>query len=225
MILTGPRLSSPLYGLPGNLSVLTHSDLDAEVHACGHELAGLLPGVPHERTSVVLKNWLIPFFTSASLVLAPVALAAPLAQSQACPLVAESDVSAVIGTTMRVSPFMVVVDGSDTQCLFDGSGMVDGVLVGRYGGFFGSGDVQPFSAGQQRIEFLLPRGSVVDLSAVEGIGDAAAWATARDPSAAPDSLGRLLVRRDADAFVVGIPNGSDAREKATSLAQVLLTQP
>ena len=120
---------------------------------------------------------------------------------------------------------MVVANGSSTQCLFEGDGIGDGVLVGRYPGFFGTEAVQPFTLGQQRLEFLLPRGAEVDLASVDGIGDAATWATARDQSATPDSLGRLLVRRGSDAFVVGVPNGVDARNVAMALIKVLLVQP
>jgi hypothetical protein len=172
-----------------------------------------------------LKKWYLPFLLSANLILAPVVLAAPLAQSQACPLLTEAAVSAVVSTPVHVSPFMVIVEGSQTQCVFDGSGIGDGVLVGRYAGFFGSDEIQPFSPGQQRIEVLLPRGSVVDLVAVDGVGEVAAWATARDQSTAPDSLGRLLVRRGSDAFVVGVDNAPDARSTAIALANVLLAQP
>jgi len=157
-----------------------------------------------------------------SAALAPVAAA----QTQNCPLVADRDVSSTVGSPVSVSPFMVVDSGSAIQCLFEGDAVGDGILVGRYPSFFGSDEVQPFSAGQDRLRFLLPRGfsegTVISLTPVDGVGDVAAWVVAADPSTAPDSLGRLLVRQGADAFVIGTPIGPSAIDTATSLARIVL---
>jgi hypothetical protein len=148
------------------------------------------------------------------------------AQSQVCPLVAEGDVSSAVGSPVHVSPFMVVDSGSAIQCLFEGAAVGDGVLVGRYPGFFGSDALAPFSPDQDRLRYLLPDGlspaSVLAVTPVDCLGDAAAWVLPVDPSTAPDSLGRLLVRRGPDAFVIGTQNGPSAVDTATSVAKVVL---
>ena len=148
------------------------------------------------------------------------------AQTQTCPIVADGDVSSAVGSTVHVSPFLVVDSGSAIQCLFEGDAVGEGVLVGRYPGFFGSEDPAPFSQDQPRLRFLLPDGlpvdSVLALTPVDGIGEVAAWIVPVDPSTAPDSLGRLLVRRGADAFVIGTENGPNAVDTATSVAKALL---
>ena len=148
------------------------------------------------------------------------------AQSQACPLVADADVSNAVGSSVHVSPFMVVDSGSSIQCLFEGDAVGDGVLVGRYPAFFGSEDLAPFSTDSDRLRFLLPdgmpSGGALMLTPVEGIGDTAAWVIATGASAAPDSLGRLLVRRGSDAFVFGTQNGPGALETATLVGKAVL---
>jgi hypothetical protein len=148
------------------------------------------------------------------------------AQSQTCPIVADGDISSAVGSPVHVSPFLVVDSGSAIQCLFEGDAVGEGVLVGRYPGFFGSEDLAPFSSDQDRLRFLLPDGlpvgSVLALTPVDGIGEVAAWVVPVDPSTAPDSLGRLLVRRGPDAFVIGTENGPGAVDTATSVAKALL---
>jgi hypothetical protein len=148
------------------------------------------------------------------------------AQSQVCPLVGEADISNAVGSPVQISPFLVVDSGSSIQCLFEGDSVGDGVLVGRYPGFFGSEDLAPFSADSVRLHFLLPdgmpAGSPLTLTAVDGIGDAAAWVVPADVSAAPDSLGRLLVRRGSDAFVFGTENGPGAVDTATLVGKAVL---
>ncbi|HEX8969479.1 MAG TPA: hypothetical protein VF937_16470, partial [Chloroflexota bacterium] len=64
--------------------------------------------------------------------------------------------------------------------------------------------------------------SALDMTPLDGIGDAAAWVVPTDASAAPDSLGRLLVRRGPDAYVIGTENGTGAVDAATKVARVLL---
>lgn len=151
---------------------------------------------------------------------------AAAAQSQACPLVPEADISNAVGSPVHISPFLVVDSGSGIQCLFEGDAVGDGVLVGRYPGFFRSDDVAPFSPDWDRLRFLLPdgmgSGAALVLTPVEGIGDTAAWVQPADASAAPDGLGRLLVRRGPDAFVFGTENGPGAVETATSIAKAVL---
>jgi hypothetical protein len=120
---------------------------------------------------------------------------------------------------------MVVDSGSVIQCLFEGDAVGDGVLVGRYPSFFGADLLAPFSPDQDRLRFLLPRDLTVDLislTPVDGVGDTAAWIVPVDPSTAPDSLGRLVVRRGTDAFVIGTENGPSAVETAMSVATALL---
>jgi hypothetical protein len=120
---------------------------------------------------------------------------------------------------------MVVDSGSAIQCLFEGDAVGDGVLVGRYPGFFGTEDLAQFSPDQDSLRRLLPDaltlGNVV-LTPVAGLGDAAAWVVPADPSTAPDGLGRLLVRRGQDAFVIGTQNVPGAIDTATSVAKTLL---
>ena len=148
------------------------------------------------------------------------------AQGQICPIVAEGDVSSAVGSVVHVSPFMVVDSGSAIQCLFEGDAVGDGVLVGRYPGFFGSQAVAPFAPDQDRLRLLLPDGlalsSPIAVTPVDGVGDVAAWVLPVDPSTAPDSLGRLLIRRGQDAFVIGTENGPSAVDTATSVAKALL---
>jgi len=157
-----------------------------------------------------------------SIVLAPSAAA----QAQVCPLLADGDVSAAVGSPVSVSPYMVVDSGNAIQCLFEGDAVGDGVLVGRYPGFFGSDALTPFGPDQERFRRLLPdglpQGSALSVVPVDGVGDTAAWVVPVDPSTAPDSLGRLLVRRGSDAFVIGTENGPDAVAAATSVAKALL---
>src|SRR5205823_2066305 len=145
--------------------------------------------------------------TTGSLLLGGVLVPSAAAQSQVCPIVADRDVSTAVGSPVHVSPFMVVDSGSAIQCLFEGDAVGEGVLVGRYPGFFRSQDLAPFSPDQDRLRFLLPDGlavgSLIMVTPVDGIGDVAAWVLPADASSAPDSLGRLLVRRGPDAFIIG----------------------
>jgi hypothetical protein len=148
------------------------------------------------------------------------------AQTQDCPLAADSDISTAVGSVVHVSPFFVVDSGSAIQCLFQGDAVGDGVLVGRYPNFFSARELAPFGADQDVLRFLLPDGltlgTPLTLTPVDGIGDAATWVVPVDPSTAPDSLGRLLVRRGTDAFVIGTQNGPGAVDAATSVAKALL---
>jgi hypothetical protein len=164
--------------------------------------------------------------TAGSLLLGGVLAPLAAAQSQVCPIVADGDVSTAVGSPVHVSPFMVVDSGSAIQCLFEGAAVGEGVLVGRYPGFFGTQDLVPFSPDQARLRLLLPDGlpptSLIALTPVDGVGDAAAWVLPVDPSTAPDSFGRLLVRRGPDAFVVGTENGPSAVDTATTVAKALL---
>ena len=148
------------------------------------------------------------------------------AQSQVCLFVGDNDISNAVGSQVHISPFLVVDSGSDIQCLFEGDAVGDGVLVGRYAGFFGSGDLASFSLDSDRLRFLLPDGltssNALILTPVDGIGDAAAWVVSTDDRAAPDSLGGLLVRRGSDAFVFGTQNGPGAIDTATLVGKAVL---
>jgi hypothetical protein len=143
--------------------------------------------------------------------------------SQVCPLAADGDISTAVGSVVHVFPFMVVDSGSAIQCLFEGDAVGDGVLVGRYPGFFGGQELVPFRPDADSLRFLLPEGLTAPITPLDGIGDAAAWVVPVDPSTAPDSLGRLIVRRGADAFVIGTENGPGAVDTATSVGQALLS--
>jgi hypothetical protein len=175
---------------------------------------------------LVLTQFPLLFVTAGFLLLNGALASSAAAQVQVCPIVAEGDVSSAVGSPVHVSPFMVVDSGSAIQCLFEGDAVGEGVLVGRYPGFFGSQDLAPFSPDQDRLRFLLPDGltpgTPIALTPVDGVGDAAAWVVPVDPSTAPDSLGRLLVRRGPDAFVIGTENGPSAVDTATSVAKALL---
>jgi hypothetical protein len=176
--------------------------------------------------SPVLNQFFRVLLTAGALLLNGALAPSAAAQGQVCPIVADGDVSTAVGSLVHVSPFMVVDSGSAIQCLFEGDAVGEGVLVGRYPGFFGSQDLAPFSPDQDRLRNLLPDGlplgSPIALTPVDGVGDAAAWVLPVDPSTAPDSLGRLLVRRGPDAFVIGTENGPGAVDTATSVAKALL---
>jgi hypothetical protein len=173
----------------------------------------------------VLNTFRLPLVTASLLLLNAAMAPAASAQSQVCPLATDGDISTAVGSVVQVSPFMVVDSGSAIQCLFEGDEVGDGVLVGRYPGFFGGQDVVPFSPDADSLRFLLPDGltAPIAITPVDGIGDAAAWVVPVDPSTAPDSLGRLIVRRGADAFVVGTQNGPSAVDTATSVGRALLS--
>jgi hypothetical protein len=166
------------------------------------------------------------FLLAAGFLLSGAMTPSAAAQGQVCPILAENEVSTAVGSPVHVSPFMVVDSGSAIQCLFEGEGVGEGVLVGRYPGFFGSQDGAPFSPDQDRLRLLLadglPPSSLITLTQVDQVGDAAAWVVPADPSTAPDSLGRLVVRRGPDAFVIGTENGPSAVNTATSVAKALL---
>lgn len=173
-----------------------------------------------------MHHWFSWLLVSFGLLAAPATAA--LAQTQTCPLLSDGDVSSAVGSPVTINPFFVVDSGSAIQCLFQGAAVGDGVLVGRYPGFFGTQDIQSFSPDQDTLRFLLadglPAGSPLNVTPVDGLGDAAAWVTPVDLTTAPDSLGRLLVRRGSDAFVVGVAVAPTAVATATSVAQALLAQ-
>jgi hypothetical protein len=68
----------------------------------------------------------------------------------------------------------------------------------------------------------LAASSAIALTPVDGVGDTAAWVVPVDLTSAPDSLGRLLVRRGSDAFVVGKQVSPNAVDTARSVAQAVL---
>jgi hypothetical protein len=177
--------------------------------------------------SPVLTNQSLRILVTAALILLNGANAASAAaQTQVCPIAAEGDISTAVGSVVHVSPFFVVDSGSAIQCLFEGDAVGDGVLVGRYPNLFSARELAPFGDDQDVLHSLLPDGltssTPLTLTPVDGVGDAAAWVVPVDPSTAPDSLGRLLVRRGTDAFVIGTENGPTAVDTATSVAKVLL---
>jgi hypothetical protein len=152
---------------------------------------------------------------------------ASAAQLPGCTLVGDSDVSSAVGSPVHALPYLVFDFGPISSCLFAGDAVGAGVLVIRYAGFFASEEVQPFSLDQERLPLLLtagaaPAASVIALAPVDGVGDAAAWVVPVDPSTAPDSLGRLLVRRGPDAFVIGTQLGPNAIDSAISVARIVL---
>lgn len=164
----------------------------------------------------------------ASVGLLTTAMTPAAAQTAACPLISDADVSRAVGSQVSVPSFYIVDSGSSVQCLFQGDAVGAGVLVGRYPNFFAPEDVQPFGPDQPRLRTLLPDGlpssAALTLAPVDGLGlgDMAVWVTPVDPSIAPDTLGRLLFKRGADAFVVGVADGPGAIAIATAVAQPLL---
>ena len=57
-----------------------------------------------------------------------------LPKPRTAPIVADSDMSTMVGSPVHVSPLMVVDSGSGIQCLFDRDAVGDDILVGRYTG-------------------------------------------------------------------------------------------
>jgi hypothetical protein len=148
-----------------------------------------------------------------------VALAAPAAQSSACPVAVDELVSGAIGAPASINPtYDVTVDGSNTECLFTAGGQL--VLIRRTSGFF---DDSAASATPQQLDQLrLLIAEDLDYTPVSGVGDAAFYATVRDRSLASQRLAVLISKRGADAFVVGVMDTPEALATATTLTQAVL---
>ncbi|MEA2638896.1 MAG: hypothetical protein QOF51_290 [Chloroflexota bacterium] len=167
-----------------------------------------------------MKQLALVLVLAFSMTAAPVALAAPSVQPFSCPLIDAAAVSSAIGAPVTLVPFAMIDDGSSVQCLFQGSGDLS-VVTGRRLGFFGTDQSGAFTPDQlDRVKGEI--NGEVDFTPVDGVGDAAVWATFRDRGTAPDNLGRLLVKRGLDLITVGITEGPGAVTPASALAQVLV---
>ena len=108
----------------------------------------------------------------------------------------------------------------EESCLFEGDAGL--VLIARRAGFFGPVGADAFTPDQ--LDRLRRTREAVDYAPVDGVGDAAAWATIRDPSLAAERLSVLIVKRGADAYMFGVDDSMlvDALASATALAQTVL---
>jgi hypothetical protein len=150
------------------------------------------------------------------------AMAAPVAQSNICPVAADDVVAGAIGEPVTIDPLFVTVDGTDTECIFDTANNL--VLVRRQNNFFddGASGATPEQIEQLRT-FIFDQ---VDYTPVSGVGDAAFLATVSDRSLAPERQAVLIIKRGSDVFAFGVMDTPDALTTATALAQaVIAAQP
>jgi hypothetical protein len=151
----------------------------------------------------------------------PFVPAATLAQSEACPLISDAEASAATGLSLQVfEGFGVNVSGSNTECLFSGD---DLGLVRRQAGFFAP-DAPSTPEVIERLRTIVAR-EELDYTPVDGIGDAAYWATVRDPSLAGQRMSLLIVRRGPDAFVFGLTAAPNLQDTVRALGQAVLARP
>jgi hypothetical protein len=148
----------------------------------------------------------------------PVAMAAPAAQSNICPVAADDVVAGAIGEPVTIDPLFVTVNGTDTECIFDTANNL--VLVRRENNFFDDG---ASGATPEQLEQL--RTLIFDqvvYTPVSGVGDAAFLATVSDRSLAPERQAVLIVKRGGDVFAFGVMDTPGALTTATALAQAVM---
>ena len=146
------------------------------------------------------------------------ALAVPAAQSTTCPVAANDVVSGAIGAPVSIDPLLITVDGTDTECVFNSGNQL--VLVRRTTSFF---DDSASSATPEQVDQL--RTFIfddVDYTPVNGVGDAALFATVRDRSLAAQRQAVLIIKRVIDAFAFGVMDTPDNRSTAIENAQAVL---
>jgi len=149
----------------------------------------------------------------------PFAPAATLAQTGACPLIGDAEASAATGLSLQVfEGFGVNISGSNTECLFSGD---DLGLVRRQAGYFAQDELSTPEVIERLRTIVVPR-EELDYTPVEGIGDAAYWATVRDPSLAGQRMSLLIVRRGPDAFVFGLTAAPNLPDSVRALGQAVL---
>ena len=147
-----------------------------------------------------------------------VALAAPVAQSNNCPVAADDVVSGAIGAPVSIDPLFITVDGTNTECVFSAGDQL--VLVRRTASFFD--DSAPTATPEQVDQLRTLIFDELDYTPVSGVGDAAFFATVRDRSLAAQRLAVLIVKRGSDAFAVGVMDTPEALATDTALAQAVL---
>jgi hypothetical protein len=151
-----------------------------------------------------------------------VAMAAPAAQSNICPVAADDVVTDAIGEPVTIDPLFVTVNGTDTECIFDTADHL--VLVRRQTNFFD--DAASGATPEQLDQLRTLIFDQVDYTPVEGVGDAAFLATVSDRSLASQRQAVLIIKRGSDVFAFGVMDTPDALTTATALAQaVLYAQP
>lgn len=145
-------------------------------------------------------------------------LAKPLPQTTTCPAASSDVIATVLGTPAQLfdPDFGVTVNGSDVECLFTAGGNM--VLVRRTGDYFSSSQATPESIEQLRLLVA----DDLDYVPVQGIGDAAYWATVRDRSLAPERMGVLISQQGTDALAVGVMDTPEALAIATMLTQAVV---
>jgi molybdopterin-guanine dinucleotide biosynthesis protein len=145
-------------------------------------------------------------------------LAEPLQQTTQCPVASNDVMSAALGTPVQLldPDFGVTVNGSDTECLFMAGGQM--VLVRRTGEYFVSSQATPDSIEQLRQLVA----DDLDYVPVQGVGNAAFWATVRDRSLAPERMGVLISQQGTDALAVGVMDTPEALARATALTQAVV---
>jgi len=151
-----------------------------------------------------------------------IAMAAPSAQSNICPVAADDVVAGAIGEPVAIDPLFVTVNGTDTECIFDTADHL--VLVRRQTNFFddGASGATPEQLDQLRTLIF----DQVDYTPVSGIGDAAFLATVSDRSLAPERQAVLVIKRGSDVFAFGVMDTPGALTTASALAQaVMAAQP
>ncbi len=177
-----------------------------------------------------MQHLLISGLTAVALLLVPVLSAA--AQSSACPVVDESVVSTALSETVHGGGQMTT--GVELCDFTDDLGT--GFGVGRERNAFGAGEggaaalatryiPQLPDLARTQIDTLSALGINVavpgyELSAVNGVGDAALWVkTELTPGTFIDSL---LVQVGPDGFTFNTDDSPDAQMKLTALARAVL---
>jgi hypothetical protein len=169
--------------------------------------------MPIQRAIALLVTGATSLLLSSSNVLAK-----PLPQTTACPVASNDVVSTVLGAPAQlIDPdFGVTVNGSDAECIFTAGGKM--VLVRRTGGYFSSSQATPDSIEQLRLLVA----DDLDYVPVQGVGNAAYWATVRDRSLAPERMGVLISQQGTDALAIGVMDTPEALGIATTLTQAVV---
>jgi hypothetical protein len=117
-----------------------------------------------------------------------------------------------------MADFGISVSGTATECLFDGD--VGLVVVARRTGFFDG--AEPLTP--EKAELLRRTREPVDYAPVDGVGDAALWATISDPALAAERQPVLIVKHGADAYMFSVDDSmlADALASAKALALAVL---
>ena len=90
--------------------------------------------------------------------------------------------------------------------------------VRRTGEYFVSNQATPDSVEQLRQLVA----DDLDYVPVQGVGNAAFWATVRDRSLAPERMGVLISQQGTDALAIGVMDTPEALATATALTQAVV---